>query len=159
MKREDYITWQEYFMALAVLAAERSKDPNSQVGACIVSKEKQIVSLGYNGWPVGIEEEALPWQREGDFLDTKYAYVVHSEPNAILNARGRNLKDCEIYVTLFPCNECAKLIIQAGICKVHYLSDKYDGTEINTASKKLLDLAGVKYEAYQATGRKIELKV
>jgi dCMP deaminase len=158
MKREDYISWQEYFMALAVLAAERSKDPSSQVGACIVSPDKNIVSLGYNGWPRGIDEDDLPWERDGDFLSTKYAYVVHSEPNAILNANSV-VRGCDLYVTLFPCNECAKLVIQSGIKQIFYLDDKYEGTDGDIASKKMLDLAGVKHQKFQTTGRTIELKI
>jgi dCMP deaminase len=159
MKRKDYISWEEYFMALAQLAAKRSKDPNSQVGACIVSPDHHIVSLGYNGWPIGINEDDLPWEREGDPLDTKYVYVVHSEANAILNAHGQQLKGCDIYTTLFPCNECTQLIIQAGIKKVIYADDKYHDEDAFVASRKMLDLAGVKYELYKPTQRKVTLEV
>ncbi|MBR2788759.1 MAG: dCMP deaminase family protein [Erysipelotrichaceae bacterium] len=136
------ISWDEYFMGISHLSALRSKDPNTQVGACIVDKEKRVVSIGYNGMPRGCADEDFPWEREGDFLNTKYAFVVHAELNAILNA-PRSVKDCTIYVSLFPCNECAKAIIQSGIKKVVYESDKYDGTQGNIASKKMLNEAGV----------------
>ena len=136
------ITWDEYFMGLAHLSALRSKDPNTQVGACIVDTENKVVSIGYNGMPRGCSDSEFPWAREGGFLDTKYAFVVHAELNAILNS-PRPVKDCTLYVSLFPCNECAKAIIQSGIRKIIYESDKYDGTEGNVASKKMLQEAGV----------------
>ena len=144
MKRKDYISWDEYFMGVAVLAAMRSKDPNTQVGACIVDNENRILSTGYNGFPYGCSDDTFPWEREGTFGDTKYPYVVHAELNAILNARGKNLTNSRIYVDLFPCNECAKAIIQAGIKEVIYLSDKYATTDATLASKKMLTSAGVK---------------
>lgn len=157
MKREDYLSWDEYFMGVALLSAERSKDPNSQVGACIVDKDNKIVSLGYNGCPVGYDDdEDMTWEREGDFLNTKYAYVCHSELNAILNSKVP-VKGCKLYVTLFPCNECAKAIIQAGITEFVYLSDKYDKTPGNIASKKMLDKCGVKYRQYQKKGKELKL--
>ena len=143
MKRTDYISWDEYFMGVAKLAACRSKDPSTQVGACIVSPENIIISTGYNGMPKGCSDDAFPWDREGE--DTKYPYVVHAELNAILNANGRDLRDSRVYVALFPCNECAKAIIQSGVKEVLYLSDKYHGTMGNLASKRMLDAAGVKY--------------
>ncbi len=136
------ISWQEYFMGLAHLSALRSKDPNTQVGACIVDQDNKVVSIGYNGMPRGCNDSDMPWAREGGFLDTKYAYVVHAELNAILNA-SRPVKDCTIYVSLFPCNECAKAIIQSGIKKIIYESDKYDGADNNVASKRMLNEAGV----------------
>ena len=136
------ISWEDYFMGLAHLSALRSKDPNTQVGACIIYSENKVVSIGYNGMPRGCRDEDFPWERQGDFLNTKYAYVVHAELNAILNS-PRPVKDCTLYVSLFPCNECAKAIIQSGIKKVVYESDKYDGTDGNTASKKMLNDAGV----------------
>ncbi len=139
------ISWEEYFMGLAHLSALRSKDPNTQVGACIIDKENKVVSIGYNGMPRGCDDQDFPWQREGGFLDTKYAYVVHAELNAILNS-PRPVKGCTLYVSLFPCNECAKAIIQSGIKKVVYESDKYDGTEGNVASKKMLKEAGVELQ-------------
>ena len=142
--RKNYINWDEYFMGIALLSAKRSKDPNTQVGACITSTNKRIVGIGYNGLPIGCDDQAFPWTNKGGFLDTKYAYVVHAEPNAILNANS-SLLGCTIYVTLFPCHECAKLIIQSGIKEIVYMDDKYDGTESDIASKKMLDAAGVKY--------------
>ena len=142
MKRKDYISWDEYFMGVAKLAARRSKDPSTQVGACIVSPENIIISTGYNGMPKGCSDDEFPWEREG--ADTKYPYVVHAELNAILNANGRNLQGSRLYVVLFPCNECAKAIIQSGVKEVVYLSDKYDGTPMNLASKRMLDAARVK---------------
>ena len=136
------ISWDEYFMGLAHLSALRSKDPNTQVGACVVDEEKKVVSIGYNGMPRGCKDENMPWEREGGFLTTKYAYVVHAELNAILNS-PRSVKNCTLYVSLFPCNECAKAIIQSGIKKVVYESDKYNGTDGNIASKKMLNDAGI----------------
>ena len=144
MKRKDYISWDEYFMGIAILSAMRSKDDSSQVGACIVSPENKILSLGYNGMPIGCNDDDMPWDREGDELETKYMYVCHAELNAILNAGGNSLKDCRIYVALFPCNECAKAIIQSGINEVIYISDKYADSDATLASKRMLASAGVK---------------
>lgn len=144
MKRSDYISWDEYFMGIAKLSSMRSKDPNTQVGACIVNNHNKIMSVGYNGFPVGCDDDVFPWERTGDELDTKYPYVCHAELNAILNNRGANLEGCKIYVTLFPCNECAKAIIQCGIREVVYISDKYATTKGTIASKKMLDASGVK---------------
>lgn len=151
--RKDYLSWDEYFMAVAKLSAMRSKDPHTQVGACIVSNDNRILSIGYNGAPNGFNDEKFPWGREGNPLETKYLYVVHAERNAILNYRGsrKDLENSKIYVDLFPCNECAKEIIQAGIKEVVYLSDKYADTDETIASKKLLDACNVQY-------RKIDLK-
>ena len=144
MKRKDYLSWEEYFMGLAILSSKRSKDPSSQVGACIVNDENKIVSVGYNGAPIGYDDDKdMTWEREGSFLDTKYAYVCHSELNAILNSNS-SVKGCKLYVTLFPCNECAKVIIQSGIKEFVYLSDKYDGTESNIAAKKMFDVCNIK---------------
>lgn len=156
-KRKDYISWDEYFMGVAALSGMRSKDPNSQVGACIVSSDNKILSMGYNGLPRGCSDDNFPWAREGQMLETKYPFVVHSELNAILNYRGGSLENTKIYVTLFPCNECAKAIIQAGIKTVVYDSDKYDGTPANQASKRLLTEAGIECVAYKHSGRKIEI--
>lgn len=143
-KRQDYIEWDEYFMGIAMLSAKRSKDPSTQVGACIVdSKNNRILSVGYNGFPVGCSDDDFPWDREGETLCTKYPYVVHAELNAILNNRGVSLEGSKIYVALFPCNECAKAIIQSGIREVVYLSDKYADTDNVKASKKMLETAGV----------------
>lgn len=146
-KREDYISWEEYFMAIAKLSAMRSKDPSTQVGACIVSKDNRILSMGYNGAPIGFDDEKLPWAREGDFLNTKYPFVVHAERNAILNFKGirREFEGAKIYVDLFPCNECAKEIIQAGIKEVIYMIDKYASTDEVKAAKILFDNCGVTY--------------
>ena len=143
MKREDYINWDEYFMGIALLAARRSKDPNTQVGACIVSQDNIIISTGYNGMPKGCSDDEYSWDREGD--ETKYPYVVHAELNAILNASGRDLRGSRLFVALFPCNECAKAIIQSGVKEVLYLSDKYATTPSTLASKRMMDAAGVKY--------------
>ncbi|MGL5710262.1 MAG: deoxycytidylate deaminase [Cetobacterium sp.] len=142
-KRVDYIDWDEYFMGVAILSAKRSKDPGTQVGACIVTPDKRIVGVGYNGFPAGCSDDEFPWDRDGDFLNSKYAYVCHAELNAILNST-KTLKGCTIYVDLFPCNECAKSIIQSGISEIVYLSDKYKDTDSNIASKKLLNAANVK---------------
>ncbi|MCR5231280.1 MAG: dCMP deaminase family protein [Acholeplasmatales bacterium] len=140
-----HISWDQYFMGVALLSAKRSKDPNTTVGACIVNEDKRIIGIGYNGFPRGCQDDEFPWGREGNVLDTKYPYVVHAEANAILNS-NQNLKGATLYVSLFPCNECAKLVIQTGIKHIIYMSDKYNGTDMNIASKKMLDAAGVKYE-------------
>jgi dCMP deaminase len=146
-KRTDYISWDECFSLMAQLIAQRSKDPSTQAGAVIVNSSKVVVGLGYNGFPRGIVDEDLPWEREGKFLDTKYAYVVHAEENAVYNSNAQT-KGCTIYTTLFPCNECAKTIIQNGIHEVVYASDKYHDQDIWVASRKMFDRAGVKYRQY-----------
>ena len=153
MKRQDYITWDEYFMGVAKLSGMRSKDPNTQVGACIVSGDNKILSMGYNGFPIGCSDDEFPWDKYGEEEDTKYPYVTHSELNAILNYRGGSLAGARLYVSLFPCNECAKAIIQSGIKKIVYLSDKYEHTDSTKASKKMLQEAGVAFERL-ATKRK-----
>ena len=159
-KREDYISWDEYFMGVALLAAKRSKDPNTQVGACIVNENKKIMSVGYNGFPLGCSDDVFPWDRTADNdYDTKYPYVCHAELNAILNNAGAPLNGCSVYVALFPCNECAKAIIQCGIRTVVYDCDKYDGTPSVRASKRMMNAAGVRYYKYQKTGRNIEISV
>ena len=155
MKRTDYINWDEYFMGVAMLAAKRSKDPSTQVGACIVSPDNIIISTGYNGMPKGCSDDIFPWVREGE--DTKYPYVVHAELNAILNANGRDLRGSRLYVALFPCNECAKAIIQSGVKEVLYLSDKYATTPTTIASKRMLDAAGVKYRQLRTNLNEIVL--
>ncbi len=142
-RRDSYLGWDEYFMALAILSAMRSKDPNTQVGACIVNEENRIVGIGYNGFPAGCSDEELPWGRDGDYLDTKYPFVCHAEMNAILNSDFGRMNNCRMYVSLFPCNECAKLIIQAGIKQVVYLTDKYPDDEKFVAAKRMFRLAGV----------------
>lgn len=159
MKREDYISWDEYFMGIAMLSAMRSKDNNSQVGACIVSPENKILSLGYNGMPIGCNDDDMPWEREGEDLETKYMYVCHSELNAILNSPNHDLKGARMYVTLFPCNECAKAVIQSGIREVVYLSDKYAETDAVKASKRLFEMAGVKMTPYTPGGKRVTLEL
>ena len=154
-------SWDEYFMAVAVLASKRSKDPSTQVGACIVSKDNRILSIGYNGAPNGFDDNLFPWDRVGNPLETKYLYVVHAERNAILNFRGsrKDLEDSKIYVDLFPCNECAKEIIQSGIKEIIYLSDKYAETDEVIASKKLCDVCGVTYRKYELSGKTLKLEI
>ena len=159
MKRTDYISWDEYFMGVAILAAQRSKDPNTQVGACIVSQDNKILSVGYNGMPAGCNDDEMPWEREGEMLDTKYAFVCHAELNAILNRGQTSLKGSKLYVSLFPCNECAKALIQAGIREVVYLSDKYAESEATLASKKMLSMAGVKTRGYSSAGRIVRIEL
>ncbi len=155
MKRTGYISWDEYFMGVALLASKRSKDPNTQVGACIVSSDNIILSTGYNGFPVGCSDDEYPWDREGD--ETKYPYVVHAELNAILNANGKSLHGAKIYVALFPCNECAKAIIQSGIREVIYLSDKYADSDATRASKRMLASAGVKFTHLDTDIKSLEI--
>lgn len=154
-KRLDYLDWDTYFMAVAKLSAKRSKDPSTQVGACIVSDDNRILSIGYNGTPNGFNDDIFPWDREGHPLETKYLYVVHAERNAILNYRGnrRDFVNAKIYVDLFPCNECAKEIIQSGIKEVVYLSDKYSDTDEVIASKRLFDACGVTYRVFDEEKR------
>ncbi|MGZ5287051.1 MAG: deoxycytidylate deaminase [Flavisolibacter sp.] len=156
-KRTDYITWDEYFMGVALLSGRRSKDPSTQVGACIVNNQNKIVGAGYNGLPMGCDDADFPWEKSGEFLQTKYPYVCHAELNAILNNIGMDLSGCRIYTALFPCNECSKAIIQSGIREVIFLSDKYDGTDVSTASKRLLKSSGVCYRKVQVNRNSIEL--
>ena len=156
MKRMDVLSWDEYFMGLAHLSAMRSKDPSTQVGAVIVSGEHRVVSIGYNGFPNGCSDDEFPWDREGDFGATKYPYVVHAELNAILNSKN-DLRGCSIYVSLFPCNECAKAIIQSGMKEVIYMQDKYADSDATRASKKMFDMAGVKYRQFVPKGQTIEI--
>ena len=150
MKRENYLSWQEYFMGIAFLSAKRSKDPVTQVGACIVIDDK-IIGIGYNGFPRGNNDDNMPWGKEGEYLETKYPYVVHAELNAILNS-NKSVKDATIYVTHFPCNECSKAIIQSGISKVVYFSDKHKDKDSTKASVRMLENAGIEVE-------KIDLKI
>ncbi len=157
MKRTDYISWDEYFMGVALLASKRSKDPNTQVGACIVDENNRILSTGYNGFPHGCSDDEFPWAREGEDVNTKYPYVVHAELNAILNNRGKNLTGARIYVALFPCNECAKAIIQCGIREVIYLSDKYGHTPMTKASRRMLESAGVALRQLASAPKEITL--
>jgi dCMP deaminase len=151
-KRSDYLSWDDYFMAVALLSAQRSKDPNTQVGACVANSQNKIVGVGYNGFPWGCSDDDLPWARSGDLLDTKYPYVCHAELNAVLNSISRDLRGCRIYVGLFPCNECTKVIIQAGIEEIIYLSDKYSHTDSVKASKIMLE------KSNNITYRKLETK-
>ncbi len=150
-KRRDYISWDEYFMGVALLAAQRSKDPNTQVGACIVDDQNRILSTGYNGFPHGCSDDEFPWNRDESLGETKYQFVVHAELNAILNSRGKSLAGSRVYVALFPCNECAKAIIQAGISEVVYLSDKYHDTPSTKASRRMLTAAGVRLTQLRPT--------
>ena len=158
-KRKDYINWDEYFMGIARLSAQRSKDPSTQVGACIVSMDNKILSIGYNGFPIGCSDDNISWEREGNFQNTKYPYVCHAELNAILNYTGTTMKKSRIYVSLFPCNECAKAIIQAGIQEVIYMSDKYKDTDAAIVSKRMFDMAGVKYTQYKSRKMKVTLEL
>lgn len=158
MKRTDYISWDEYFMGIAMLSAQRSKDNSTQVGACIVNKEKKIVSVGYNGMPTGCCDDEMPWERTAECsLDTKYPFVCHAELNAILNSNIGNLSGCTIYVTLFPCNECAKAIIQCGIKHIVYYENKYAGSDSVKASCMLFEKCGVSFEQYSPTGQSLTL--
>ena len=154
-KRKDYLSWDEYFMGVALLAGMRSKDPNTQVGCCIVSKDNKILSMGYNGFPIGCSDDEFPWAREGeDPLSTKYVYSTHSELNAILNYNGGSLEGAKLYVSLFPCNECAKAIIQSGIKEVIY-----DCTPSVIASKRMMDASGVHYRKYLRTDREVKIRL
>lgn len=158
-KRQDYISWDEYFMGVAYLSAMRSKDPSTQVGACIVSHENKILSMGYNGFPNGCSDDEYPWEKTGEEINCKYLYTTHSELNAILNYRGGSLEGAKMYVTLFPCNECAKAIIQAGIKELVYASDKYGETPAVVASKRMLKSAGVKYMPYSFNDKNITISL
>lgn len=148
--RENYISWDECFMRMAHVIAERSKDPSTQAGAVIADQNNIVVGLGYNGMPRGVEPDKFPWDREGKLSDTKYAYVCHAEENAIYNS-NKSTHSCKIYTTLFPCNECAKTIIQNGITEVIFESDKYHDDDIWIASRKMLEAAGIKYRQYIST--------
>ena len=159
MKRQNYINWNEYFMGVALLASKRSKDPSTQVGACIVDTENKILSTGYNGFPLGCSDDDFPWSRDGESTETKYPYVVHAELNAILNSRGKSLAGSKLYVALFPCNECAKAIIQSGISEVIYLSDKYKDTPLTKASRRMLETAGIKLTKSTPTRSSILIKL
>ncbi len=156
-KRKDYISWDDYFMGVALLAAQRSKDPNTQVGACIVDNDKRILSTGYNGFPHGCSDDEFPWNRDEERGETKYQFVVHAELNAILNASGKSLAGSKLYVALFPCHECAKAIIQSGVKEVVYLSDKYHNTSSTVASRRMLDSAGVKLTEFKPSKAEIVL--
>ena len=159
MKREDYLSWDEYFMGIALLSSMRSKDPSTQVGACIVNSEKRILSMGYNGMPRCCSDDEFPWDKNESALDSKYLYVCHAELNAILNCASGNVRGCTVYTTLFPCNECAKAIIQSGIAEVVYMSDKYSDSDSVLASKRMFTTAGVKFREYNTSGKTLELKL
>lgn len=159
MKRKDYLAWDEYFMGLAIMSSMRSKDDNTQVGACIADSQNRVVSLGYNGMPNCCDDDEMPWEREGDPLSTKYMFVVHAEANAIVNKNAVSVADCRIYTTLFPCNECTKLIIQSGIKEVVYLSDKYRDTESTVASRQMLAKAGISVRQYISTNRNVNIEL
>lgn len=160
MKKENYLKWDEYFMGIALLSTERSKDPHTSVGACIVSESNKILSVGYNGMPLGCSDDEYPWERNSDNeLDAKYLYVCHAELNALLNYTGTNLKNAKIYTTLFPCNECTKALIQSGIKEVIYMSDKYSDTPSVIAAKRMMNSAGVKFTPYKPINRTIELQL
>eukprot|EP00112_Aurelia_sp_Birch-Aquarium-sp1_P003585 Seg1402.9 transcript_id=Seg1402.9/GoldUCD/mRNA.D3Y31 product="Deoxycytidylate deaminase" protein_id=Seg1402.9/GoldUCD/D3Y31 len=157
-KRNDYIEWPDYFMAIAFLSAQRSKDPSTQVGACIVNEDNKIVGIGYNGMPLGCDDDVMPWNRDGDsMLDTKHAFVCHAEMNAIMNKNSADVKNCTIYVALFPCNECAKLILQSGIKEVIYYSDKYKDRPEMKAAKRMFDIANIKYRQHEPKDKKITI--
>lgn len=159
MKRQDYLSWDEYFMGIAVLSAMRSKDPSTQVGACIVDGDRRILSMGYNGMPRCCSDDTFPWEKK-EGLNSKYLYVCHAELNAILNCHsGSSVKGCTVYTTLFPCNECAKAIIQSGIAQVVYKEDKYADSESVIASKLMFETAGVAYRQYDHSGKKINLEL
>ena len=159
MKRQDYISWDQYFMGIALLSAQRSKDNHTQVGACIVDEDNKILSVGYNGMPSGCPDDSMPWERDGQMLDTKYAYVCHAELNAILNYNGGSLKGSRLYVTLFPCNECAKAIIQKGIKEIVYLSDKYASMDATIISKRMFDQVGIRYRQYEGKQKEVILEL
>ncbi|MGL5765429.1 MAG: deoxycytidylate deaminase [Sarcina sp.] len=157
MKRTNYISWDEYFMGVALISSKRSKDPNTQVGSCIVNEDNKIIGIGYNGFPIGCSDSEFPWDNQGDFLHTKYAYTCHAELNAILNSAGAELKGCTLYATLFPCNECAKAIIQSRIKEVVYLSDKYSDTDIVKASKLMFEAAHIPFRQLNSKIDKLEI--
>ena len=159
MKREEYLSWDEYFMGIAVLSAKRSKDPSTQVGACIVNKDNRIISVGYNGMPRCCSDDEFPWDKNDNPLDSKYLDVCHAQLNAILNCDRGNVRDCICYTTLFPCNECAKAIIQSGMSEVVYMEDKYADSDSVVASKKMFDTAGVKYRLYNKSGKEVNINL
>ncbi len=146
-------------MGIAILSSMRSKDPNTCVGACIVSKENKILSLGYNGMPIGCSDDEFPWERTGEPLDTKYLYVCHAELNALLNYSGNKLEGARIYTTLFPCNECTKAIIQSGIKEVIYLTNKYANTDSVIAAQKMMNSSGVSFRQYESAGKNVSIEL
>lgn len=159
MKREDYLSWDEYFMGIATLSAMRSKDPSTQVGACIVNEDKRILSMGYNGMPRCCSDDEYPWDKNDSALDSKYLYVCHAEFNAILNCAVGSVRGCTVYTTLFPCNECAKAIIQSGIKEVVYMSDKYADSDSVIAAKRMFTTAGVKFRLYEMSNKTVKIEL
>ena len=159
MKKKDYLKWDEYFMGIALLSAERSKDPSTCVGACIVSEDNKILSVVYNGMPIGCSDDEFPWEKEGAALDTKYLYVCHAEMNAILNYTGSHMKGAKLYVTLFPCNECTKALVQKGISEIIYMSDKYGETDSVKASKRMFEATGSKFRKYEPINRDVVISL
>lgn len=158
-ERKDYLSWDAYFMGIALLSAQRSKDPGTQVGACIVGADNKILSVGYNGMPIGCADELMPWARDGAPKDTKYLYVCHAELNAILNYSGSHIRGATVYTTLFPCNECAKALIQAGVRRVVYLDDKYSDSDSVQASKLMFKMTGVAFDKYEKIDRSISMEL
>lgn len=158
-QRENYLSWDAYFMGIALLSAQRSKDPGTQVGACIVGADNKILSVGYNGMPTGCADVDMPWAREGEPMNTKYLFVCHAELNAILNYSGGNIRGATVYTTLFPCNECAKALIQAGVKRVVYLSDKYSDSDSVQASKLMFRMTGITFDKYEQAGHTIQMEL
>ena len=159
MKNTDYLSWDQYFMGIALLSAERSKDPHTRVGACIVDADNKILSVGYNGMPCGCSDDEYPWENSGEPLDTKYLYVCHAELNALLNSSCFKVKVARIYTTLFPCNECTKALIQSGIQEVIYREDKYSDTASVISAKKMMRSAGVSHRRYEGSGKQLHLLI
>ncbi|MCR5797954.1 deoxycytidylate deaminase [Eubacterium xylanophilum] len=159
MKNQNYLSWDQYFMGIALLSAQRSKDPHTQVGACIVDSDNRILSVGYNGMPRGCSDDEYPWGNTGEELQTKYLYVCHAELNSLLNYSGTDLKGASIYTTLFPCNECTKALIQAGIKNVIYMDDKYATTASVVAAKRMMDSVGINYRKYEFKDREVHLNL
>lgn len=158
MKRSDYLSWDEYFMGIALLSSKRSKDPHTQVGACIVGEDNRILSLGYNGMPMGCSDDQMPWGKAENPLEAKYLFVCHAELNAILNTR-QSCKNAKLYTTLFPCNECAKAIIQSGIRSIIYLENLYADSAQVRASQKMFHTVGITCRAYHPKNRNITLSL
>lgn len=157
MKNMNYLSWDQYFMGIALLSAERSKDPHTRVGACIVDTENKILSVGYNGMPSGCSDDEYPWNSDGEPIDTKYLYVCHAELNALLNYSGFRLRGARIYTTLFPCNECTKALIQSGIREVVFREDKYSDTASVISAKKMMKSAGIRYRKYAEAEKEVNL--
>lgn len=156
MKRKNYISWDDYFMWIALLSSKRSKDPWKRVGACIVNDKNKIIWIWYNGFPIWCSDDELPWNSEADdILDKKNTYVVHSEVNAILNSIEK-LDNSKLYVLLFPCNECAKIIIQSWIKEVVYLKE-YRYTKIVEATKRMFNLSWIKTRKLNPKEKEIKL--